>query len=432
MSLGFKLIDFVRKTSILDHYDWLCSFSGTGADMALLQKERLTRLLLCLKQANSFYGPLLQNTETCTIKDDPYSILKQLPIMNKNSIRTHRTQLTAKLPNRFEQDKKTGGSTGAPFYYKLDAESISLSWAYTLYCWNRYAGYNPGNPYATIAGSSLRSVHSRTKEQVYHKLQNNYLIPAESIAPGMSLNVSRLAKVKLLFGYPTVLHNLVTANPHFPDLLHNIQAVFTTSEQLLPQVRESLETAFSVQIYDMYGANDGGLISCEDSSHKGFRYHPLNCFIEEHFEDNGNSELLLTSLNSWTFPLVRYCVGDLANVDQPGQGLDNNPFPLIHNLKGRTRDLIRLPSGRIIHGSAFNGILYRFPQIVRYRIFQDSNFQVSLEVQTLSAKGDIPSALLTALLELVENEVNIDIQKVKSFPISDRKFKLIESHVLED
>ena len=432
MNLGFRLIDFVRKTSILKHYNWLCSFNGKAADLAQLQKERLTRLLLCIQSTNSFYGPLLREIKTHAIETDPYSILKQLPVMDKDSIRTHRKQLTASLSGRFEQSKKTGGSTGAPFYYKLDAESISLSWAYTLYCWRSYAGYSPGDPYATIAGSSLRSVHNRTKEFVYHAFQNNYLIPAETITPEMTLDANRLSKVKLLFGYPTVLHNLVTANPHFPDMLHNLQAIFTTSEQLQPQVREFLLKAFPVKIFDMYGANDGGLISCEDHSHNGFRYHPLNCLIEEFADGTGNTELLLTSLNAWTFPLIRYRVGDLARAEQPGQAIDNNPFPLIHDLKGRTRDLVRLPSGKIIHGSAFNVILYGFTQIIRYSILQNHDYSVSIQIQTSRLESQVPSALLVAISELVGDEVHVDIQQVKQFPISDRKFKLIESHVLEN
>jgi len=427
MNAGYYLIDRVRRTEILKHYRWLCSFNGTGADLARLQTGRLVRLLSTLKQTNTFYKPLLAEVPLQQIQEAPHQILRNLPVMDKPSVQVNSSALRTVLPNRFEQAKQTGGSTGVPFRYWWDAESISLSWGYILYCWHRHAGYRPGEPFATIAGHSLRSTKSRIKEAAYHFLQNNFLIPAESIGPDMPLNCGRLKKIKLLFAYPTALHNLVLQRPEFVKHCRSLRAIFTTSEQLQPGVRQAIEAAFGVPVFDLYGANDGGLISCEDEAHDGFPYHPLNCLVEEYRNEDGLKELLLTSLNSWTFPLVRYRVGDLADAEQPGQSA-SRVFPQIRNLKGRSRDLIRLPSGKAVHGSAFNGLFYRFPQVSRYRVVQSADGRLEIEVQ-LSC-GEIPEELQDDLAGLVGREVPVEIRAVKQFPVSDRKFKVIESYVV--
>jgi phenylacetate-CoA ligase len=428
MNAGYYLIDRVRRTEILKHYSWLCSFNGTGTDLARLQTGRLVRLLSTLKETNVFYKPLLADVTLQQIQEAPHQILRNLPVMDKPSVQSNRSVLRTVLANRFEQAKQTGGSTGVPFRYWWDAESISLSWGYILYCWHRYADYSPGDPFATIAGHSLRSVKSRIKESAYHFLQNNFLIPAESIEPDMPVDQGRLEKIKLLFAYPTALHNLVLQRPEFIKHCRRLRAIFTTSEQLQPGVRQAIEAAFGVSVFDLYGANDGGLISCEDESHNGFLYHPLNCLVEEYRNEEGCKELLLTSLNSWTFPLIRYRVGDLADAEQPGQS-PLSVFPRISNLKGRARDLIRLPSGKTVHGSAFNGLFYRFPQIARYRIVQQAGGRLEAEVQ-LSGGDIIPGELYDQLAGLVGREVPVEVRAVMKFPASDRKFKVIESHVI--
>lgn len=429
MNAGYYLIDRIRRTEILRQYHWLCSFDGTGADLSRLQTERLVRLLSTLKQTNAFYMPLLSEVSLQQIQEEPRLILQNLPVMDKPFVQANCLALRTALPNRFEQAKQTGGSTGVPFRYWWDAESISFSWGYILYCWHRYADYSPGDPFATVAGHSLRSAKSWMKETAYHFLQNNFLIPAESIGSNMPLNRRRLQKIKLLFAYPTALHNLVLQCPEFAKNCRSLQAVFTTSEQLQPGVRKALGSVFGVPVFDLYGANDGGLISCEAEDHDGFLYHPLNCLVEEYRNGDGFKELLLTSLNSWSFPLVRYRVGDLADAEQPGQSPES-VFPRIRNLKGRTRDLIRLPSGKTVHGSAFNGLFYRFPQVTRYRVVQQADRRLDVEVQLSNPGAPLPASLQAELSGLVIGEVPVALKAVEQFPVSDRKFKVIESHVI--
>ena len=181
MNYGFKLIDFARKTSIVDHYNWLCSFKGTQDQLVSMQRKNLIRLLLHLRVENCYYSSLLKKFSKIAIEEDPFRILQSLPLMDKCILEANRDLIFSALPERNPAKKKTGGSTGTPFTYWLDSESVSMIWGYTYYCWHKYADYCLGDPYVTVAGKSMRVAHQRTQERVYNRLQNNYVIPVNLI-----------------------------------------------------------------------------------------------------------------------------------------------------------------------------------------------------------------------------------------------------------
>ena len=188
----------------------------------------------------------------------------------------------------------------------------------------------------------------------------------------------------------------------------------------------------NVPVYDLYGANDGGLISCECVEHCGYHYDPLNCYVEEYTNEYGQIELLLTSLNSLSLPFIRYRVGDVATLGGFGSCPCGNPFPMIHELQGRTRDIIKLKNGLAIHGSIFNKLLYPFQHVRRYRIIQADNYKVSvrLEIEDFETwnASEWKNALEKKLCELLL-DTPFSIEELEPSSSKDMKFKLIESYV---
>lgn len=429
--IRFRTIDRLRGTQVVSCYQQLLELNQSVDTLRALQQRRLTDILLSLKNINPLYGELLEAQSEDLIRGDPYAVLNTLPPIDKAFLTENKQRLFSPAPDMAWQHKKTGGSTGEPFRYTIDLASVSEAWGFTLYCWGKYAGYTPGDPYVTIAGSSLGGSGRQFKMNVYHALQNNYLIPGERVAADMQINRARLGKARLIFCYPSVLLALLDLHSDF-FRGHQLKAVFTTSEQLLPSVRESIERRMGVPVFDMYGANDGGIISCECEKHEGFHYDPINCFVEEHRTGDGQSELLLTSLNSVSTPFVRYRVGDMASIGDFGSCTCGSPFPMIRDLSGRTRDMIRLPSGQTVHGVLFNRAMYNYPEIRRYRIVQHRNYSISVQVETESFDAWVAGAQPKRLQkEMTSFLPGVDIHFEQMLPLnpSAGKFKLIESHV---
>lgn len=429
MKLGIRIIDLYRGTDILGKYRQLKKLVSDKKAHAELSNDNLIRFLGTIKDSNRHYSKLLQPVSEQEISRSPLDVLARLPYTDKHYINHHYQEIFTPIENRGYQKKKTGGSTGEPFYYMVDKEHLSWMWAHNYLFWNRCSGYEPGDPFVTIAGNSLRTVNRQLSEGFYHTLQNNYFIKGDLISADLKLNHNRLSSAVLIYGYPSSIENLLNAMPELPEHFKNLKAVFTTSEQLLPGVRERIENAFGKPVFDIYGANDGGILGCECTEKNGFHYNSLNCYAETMVNSDGLSELVLTNLSSYNFPFVRYRVGDIGSISTSpcSCGLS---WPRITDLKGRARDLIRTRDGRSVHGSFFNQIFFRFEHVDGYRIVQQADYSVEVFIHTRTDE-EYP-VVSEEVLRTIRQELSgldFSISRMQERNPTNNKFKLIESHV---
>lgn len=427
MKPGIRVIDYIRGTDIIKKYQTLHLLTSNKKAYFEQKKANSDSLFKSLV-SNKFYNKFIKTAES-TYLHPPGEYLTNFPIIDKKVINSNYNDIFTKTPGRPFQKKKTGGSTGEPFHFYVDKEHLSWVWAHMYFFWNLYSGYNPGDPFITIAGNSLRTTGRNITENIYHFLQNNYFIKGDLIGKEITLNKKKLNKAILIYGYPSSISNMLRIIPEFPDYFKNLHAIFTTSEQLLPSIRKQIETAFNKPVYDIYGANDGGIIACECQYHNGYHFNSLCCHVEEFTNEYGMSELLLTNYVSQNFPFVKYRVGDLGRIDisSCSCGLF---MPRIKELKGRNRDVIIKHDGTIIHGSYFNNIFFEIKSIDGYRIIQNSDYSLTIQIHVRESH-DLKTTLnnLTIKLEKTIPDISFSVTEMQEYNPTNLKFKLIESHV---
>jgi len=128
-----------------------------------------------------------------------------------------------------------------------------------------------------------------------------------------------------------------------------IEKVFTFGEVLEPYVREQVQSAFSAQVIDCYSSMECGMLAlqCPDSA----LYHVMAEGVLLEVVDERNrpclpgqfGRVLVTVLQNFANPLIRYEIGDYAQVGPPcpcGRGL-----PTLRRIVGRARNLLTLPDG---------------------------------------------------------------------------------------
>ena len=153
--MRYRLIDILRGTRTVSYYKHFCNKRFSADELQTLQKYKLAKFLLTIRQKNQFYSDLLKRIEASQIKSAPEDVLRSMPPADKSFITQNMDRIFSPVQGRKFQAKHTGGSTGQPFHYYIDLEAVSESWAYILWCWHKYAGYELGDPYLTVAGSSL-------------------------------------------------------------------------------------------------------------------------------------------------------------------------------------------------------------------------------------------------------------------------------------
>lgn len=153
-----------------------------------------------------------------------------------------------------------------------------------------------------------------------------------------------------LLTYPS---NVMALAQHFEETgsqLPTLREVSTYGETLSPEVRAVCERVWGVPVVDMYSAQELGYIAlqCPETE----RYHVQSEVVRvEILGDEGLpcppgavGRVVVTPLHNFGQPMLRYEIGDFAEVGEPececGRGL-----PVLARLMGRQRNMWTLPSG---------------------------------------------------------------------------------------
>lgn len=153
----------------------------------------------------------------------------------------------------------------------------------------------------------------------------------------------------ILLIYPS---NIVALAQHFdaagtsPFPLRQIR---TISETLSDEDRALIHQAWGCPVVDVYSSSEVGYIAmqCPQSD---LHHIMAETVLVEVIDDAGQpcaqgeiGRIVLTDLNNYATPLIRYAIGDLAEVGPPcpcGRGL-----PTLRRIAGRERNLVTMPDG---------------------------------------------------------------------------------------
>jgi phenylacetate-CoA ligase len=153
-----------------------------------------------------------------------------------------------------------------------------------------------------------------------------------------------------LLAYPSIMGPLmdaVAARGGRPPALEEVRLI---SEPLDRELQARLATEWQVRVTDLYSANEVGYIAfrCREQGNLHVQSESL---LVEILDDAGEpcapgetGRVVITSLHNLASPLLRYEIGDYAEVGEPckcGRGL-----PVLARVMGRVRNLIRTPDGR--------------------------------------------------------------------------------------
>ena len=126
--------------------------------------------------------------------------------------------------------------------------------------------------------------------------------------------------------------------------------VRTLGEAVTPELRQLSKTVFGVTLRDMYSAAEVGYLALQCPDHEHYHVQSEVVMVEV-LRDDGSAcrpgeigRVVVTTLHNFAMPLIRYAIGDYAEVGEAcpcGRGL-----PVLKRIMGRSRNLLSLPDGR--------------------------------------------------------------------------------------
>jgi phenylacetate-CoA ligase len=197
--------------------------------------------------------------------------------------------------------------------------------------------------------------------------------------------------------------------------------IFGSGELLDTVSRRFINSAFNVDMLDVYGCTEAGNIAWECSEHAGYHTNidlVVTEFVkdEEHVTMGEAGKIILTPLWNYAMPLIRYEIGDVGRPSSErcpcGRGL-----PLMEVIEGRYEDFIVLPSGRMISPYVTSRYFENVEGIDEYRIIQQarSNFIIQLVLRE-GRNNDIFLRLEDTFKKELGEDLTISIEAVDSIP----------------
>jgi len=310
---------------------------------------------------------------------------RALPTLTKQEVRAETARLKSRgiPPGVHVYSVWTTGSTGLPLEvfktsaYDLCFRAIKLRML-------RWHGYDPmgkvceiRRPYWKTGGDVHRMAHWEwpfgdlfpTGEQV----SMNIFTEVEA-----QVNFLEAEAPNYLLVFPSNLRLLLRAFRRAGKRLPSLRLVRTMSERVDPDLRRGCQETFGVPIVDGYGSEEAGFIAIQCPEHD--HYHVLDEMnLVEVLREDGTpcqpgetGRVVITPLHAFAMPLLRYELGDYAEVGEPcpcGRGL-----PVLRQIHGRKREALTLPSGErrysMLMAQVFNSDCLR--AVIEYQVVQKS------------------------------------------------------------
>lgn len=286
-------------------------------------------------------------------------------------------------------------------------------------------------------------VHARDNKAVGRALVALKLLPhqkrvsihldAEAIASEV-----RAFRPAMLSGYPNMLARVSSELQRHPVSPPSIRVALTGAEALTPDLRRKIEERLGVPVRDQYGSNECNLMAWE-CAHGGPLHTSDDTVLVEVVGPDGapvepgeHGEVVVTALHTFTMPLIRFRIGDVA---RQGSSLCEcgAPFATIQGVQGRMLDMFPLPDGRVIHAYFLSeSLIMADPDwIESFQLTQERIDHVTMRIVPRAEPTAARIEKLRVLgAELLGAGVRFELSIVDSIPSElSGKFRPARSHV---
>jgi phenylacetate-CoA ligase len=411
--------DVERYYETLSHTQWLDAQRTRD-----LQDEKLRRLVRHAYRNVPYYRARMQERgltpEDIRTQDD----LSKLPFLTKADIKKH---LYFDIMSE-NHDKSqvlrvaTSGSTGEPFVCFVDRKQLEVRWAATLRA-QEWTGYRFGDKTVRLWHQTLGMTPSQIrKERLDAWLSNRTFVPVFALS---DKNLSQMVRTLedagpvLIDGYAEALDLMAHFIRSKGGLSVRPRAVMSSAQTLPLPSRRTIEEAFGCQVFDKYGSREFSGIAYECDAHQG--HHVVaESFIVEVLRDGRTAlpgeigEVVITDLNNYCMPFLRYRIGDLAVAMDGAACPCGRGAPRMGAIEGRVQSIILGTDGQYLPGTFFAHYLKELDYAIRrFQVIQEERGRIVFRI----VKGgrfsdDILQEVLATFRDHLGKDMRIDVESV--------------------
>ncbi|MGA9475704.1 MAG: hypothetical protein WBV36_24780, partial [Terriglobales bacterium] len=239
---------------------------------------------------------------------------------------------------------------------------------------------------------------------------------------------------RVILGYASTIALFASYLERHGQKIGGVKGAFTTAEKLYKPQREAIERVFGCKVFDSYGSSEVQNIAAECTEGKMHINADFVVLEEDRAEGDEPRPFLVTSLQNYSMPFIRYRNEDCGYLSSETCTCGNH-FPLMRLEIARTSDNFIFPGGRVVHGEFFTHLMYGSSGIVTFQFHQTAVDEIILSI--VPGPGDVAAraekikdAIRQIRAVTPDRPVRVEVREVESIPLSKAgKYRFTRSDV---
>ena len=379
-----------------------------------LHNKKLKKILDYATKNVEYYKNIHFN-ENDTLQNN----LKKFPILRKSDVKLYSRELIADNYRHSNLIKhSSSGSTGEQTSIYVSKKEQSIARA-TQILWWEWAGYKIGQPVLQTGINPNRSIVKYLKDFLF---RTKY-VQAFNHRVNEVISSIKWAKNKNTFfaGYASSLY-VFSKIAEKNNLKVNFNGVVSFGDKLFDNYKNSINKNFKSSVNETYGSAELLMMGAQFDIDYMYLMTP-NVHIEildnndEKLSDGMLGNIVVTNLNAFSMPLIRYKIGDIGII------LPKNKYPkkrklnlpIIQKIVGRDTDIVKTTSGDSLVVHSFTGIFEHIPEIKQFCIIQNNLYGIEIEVVPgKNFSNEILKIVETKIQKVINEDFKIDFKIVKN------------------
>lgn len=375
--------------------------------------KKLNEILEYSYENIPYYKELFDKNEI-KLPLENFNEIKNIPYLTKEDIRNNYDKLIS-LQNIDSKIVNTGGSTGTPLKLKKSKlngikEAVFLD----------YYMQELGLKRFKVKKAILRGPIPKTgiSEKIGRQLiLSSYLITDENL----KFYIKELEKFnpEIFHVYPSSIYSLakLIEKYNLQIKLPNLKVIFASSETFTKKQKDLVFKIFNCEIFDLYGNTETSVQAINLYPDKGYKFNDFYSYVEI-----VDGEIISTSFNDLTMPLIRYKTGDEIEY------IDEDNFII----KGRVQDYIygknneKFPVVGIIFGQHFDS----FKKMTNFQIIQDKIGEITFVIEGEKLTSEEENDIINTLKKAGNNSLEVTIKYIDKIKRTNRgKYKFLIQNI---
>lgn len=337
------------------------------------QQKKLEKILLHAHNNVPYYHKILKKSGVISKGKINLKNFQKIPPLTKEIIRKEGKNLYSKdYQQRKPYENSSGGSTGEPVKFIQDKEYDDWNIATKIF-YKKLGGQDIGEKELRLWGSERDILEGGEKLSI--RIRNWLYNRKELNAFRMSVKkmeefveIWNKFKPQWVEGYVQSIYEFSKFIEEKKLNIYSPRGILVSAGTLYESMRKKIEKIFKCPVFNRYGSREVGAIACSFPPSKKLEISFWHNYVEIIKEKNNKmGKILITTLNNYSMPLIRYDIGDL--------GILSQKWGVLEKIVGREVNIFKTKRGELIDGEFFTHLFYFRNWVKKFQIIQkDYNF----------------------------------------------------------